>query len=71
MRLADIPGRQVLGRLQSDPATVDIQVVILSAEALPGDIDSLLTAGARAYLTKPFQMDVILELMEELLGSPS
>jgi PAS domain S-box-containing protein len=71
MRLADIPGRQVLGRLQSDPATVDIPVVILSAEALPGDIDSLLTAGARAYLTKPFQMDVILELMEELLGSPS
>ena len=44
-------------------------MVILSAEALPGDIDSLLKAGARAYLTKPFQMDVILELMEELLGS--
>jgi PAS domain S-box-containing protein len=71
MRLADISGRQVLGRLQSDPATVDIPVVILSAEGLPGDIASLLKAGARAYLTKPFQMDVILELMEELLGSPS
>jgi CheY-like chemotaxis protein len=50
---------------------VDIPVVILSAEGLPGDIASLLKAGARAYLTKPFQMDVILELMEELLGSPS
>jgi PAS domain S-box-containing protein len=71
MRLADIPGRQVLSRLQSDPATVDIPVVILSAEALPGDIDSLLREGARAYLTKPFQMDVILDLMEQLLGKPS
>jgi PAS domain S-box-containing protein len=71
MRLADIPGRQVLFRLQSDPTTVDIPVVILSAEALPGDIESLLRAGARAYLTKPFQIEVILELMEELLGGPS
>jgi PAS domain S-box-containing protein len=71
MRLADISGRQVLARLQSDPTTVDIPVVILSAEAMPGDVDSLLKAGARAYLTKPFQMEVILELMEELLGGPS
>jgi CheY-like chemotaxis protein len=71
MRLADIPGRQVLFRLQGDPTTVDIPVVILSAEALPGDIESLLRAGARAYLTKPFQIEVILELMEELLGGPS
>jgi CheY-like chemotaxis protein len=68
MRLADISGRQVLGRLQSDPTTVDIPVVILSAEALPGDVESLLRAGARAYLTKPFQIEVILALMEELLG---
>ncbi|MEA2593229.1 MAG: hypothetical protein QOD62_3060, partial [Actinomycetota bacterium] len=71
MRLADISGRQVLARLQSDPRTVDIPVVILSAEAMPGDVDSLIKAGARAYLTKPFQMEVILELMEELLGGPS
>jgi PAS domain S-box-containing protein len=71
MRLADMSGRQVLARLQSDPTTVDIPVVILSAEAVPGDVDSILKAGAKAYLTKPFQMEVILELMEELLGGPS
>jgi CheY-like chemotaxis protein/anti-sigma regulatory factor (Ser/Thr protein kinase) len=71
MRLADVSGRQVLARLQSDPATVDIPVVILSAEAMPGDVERILKAGARAYLTKPFQMEVILELMEELLGGPS
>jgi CheY-like chemotaxis protein len=71
MRLADISGRVVLNRLQSDPSTADIPVVILSAEALPGDADTLLQAGARAYLTKPFRMEVILQLMEELLGGPS
>src|SRR6266550_5110350 len=63
MRLADISGREVLDRLQSDPSTVDIPVVILSAEALRGDVDDLLQAGARAYLTKPFRMEVILRLM--------
>jgi PAS domain S-box-containing protein len=71
MRLADISGREVLNRLQDDPATADIPVVILSAEALPGDVDALLRAGARAYLTKPFRMEVILQLMERLLGGPS
>lgn len=71
MRLADISGREVLNWMQDDPATADIPVVILSAEALPGDVDALLRAGARAYLTKPFRMEVILQLMEELLGGPS
>jgi PAS domain S-box-containing protein len=71
MRLADISGRVVLNRLQSDPSTADIPVVILSAEAFPGDVDTLLQAGARAYLTKPFRMEVILQIMEELLGGPS
>ncbi len=71
MRLADISGREVLKRLQGHPSTADIPVVILSAEALPGDVDDLLQAGARAYLTKPFHMEVILQLMEELLGGPS
>ena len=71
MRLADTSGHEVLIRLQDDPATADIPVVILSAEALPGDVDALLRAGARAYLTKPFRMEVILQLMEELLGGPS
>jgi PAS domain S-box-containing protein len=69
MRLADISGREVLNRLQGDPSTADIPVVILSAEALPGDVDDLLQAGATAYLTKPFRMEVILQLMEELLGA--
>ena len=71
MCLADISGCEVLNRLQADPSTADIPVVILSAEALPGDVDALLQAGARAYLTKPFRMEVILQLMQELLGGPS
>ena len=71
MRLADTSGREVLDRLQSDPSTVDIPVVILSAEGLPGDVDDLLQAGARAYLTKPFRLEVVLKLMEEVLEGPS
>jgi PAS domain S-box-containing protein len=71
MRLADISGREVLARLQDDPATVGIPVVILSAEALPGDVEDLLHAGARAYLTKPFNMQELLELLEDVLGGPS
>ena len=56
--------------MATDPATVDIPIVILSAEALPSDVDGL-PRGATAYPTKPFRMEVILEFTEELLGGRS
>jgi CheY-like chemotaxis protein len=68
LNLADISGREVLARLQGDPLTADIPVVILSAETPQGGVESLLHAGARAYVTKPFDMQELLDLLEEILG---
>src|SRR5260370_25226511 len=52
LHLPDIPGEEVLRRLQADPATRTIPVVVLSADATPHQIDRLLAAGAASYLTK-------------------
>ena len=71
LRLADISGREVLAHLRRDPTTADIPVVILSAEAPQSDERSLLKAGATAYLTKPFNMQELLELLEQVLGPSS
>ncbi len=70
LNLPDMPGSEVLRRLQQDPATAGIPVVILSANATPSQIERLLSAGARNYLTKPFDIDPFLAVIDEFMAPP-
>ncbi|MFL6584080.1 MAG: response regulator [Chthoniobacterales bacterium] len=65
LNLPDIHGSEVLRVLQQDTATADIPIVVLSADATPTHIERLLTAGARNYLTKPFDIDPFLAVIDE------
>lgn len=65
--LPDIRGDEVLARLRKDPLTAHIPVVILSADATPGEIKRLLAAGAVDYVTKPIDVAVFLRTLGELL----
>jgi CheY-like chemotaxis protein len=67
LHLPDMPGTDVLRELQLDPATRDIPVVIVSADATPGQVALLLAAGARAYLTKPVDVHELLSVTGRLL----
>ncbi len=69
LNLPDMHGSEVLQRLQQDPATANIPVVILSANATPSQIERLLTAGARNYLTKPFNIDPFLAVVDEFTAA--
>ncbi|MGH2721601.1 MAG: ATP-binding protein [Actinomycetota bacterium] len=70
LHLPDMDGDAVLERLRSDPSTSSIPVVILSADATPGQIQRLLDAGADGYLTKPLDLRAVLALLDEKLASP-
>ena len=59
-----MPGEVVLRRLQTNPRTAEIPVVILSADARAGLIQRLLEQGARAFLTKPLDVKEFLELLD-------
>jgi len=65
LNLPDMHGSEVLQRLQQNSATSGIPVVILSANATPSQIERLLTAGAKNYLTKPFDIDPFLAVVDE------
>jgi CheY-like chemotaxis protein len=65
LHLPDMGGEQVLQRLRDDPATAPIPVVIISADATPGQMQRLLSAGASAYLTKPIDVRELLRLVDE------
>jgi len=69
LHLSDVSGDEVLARLRQDPETREIPVVILSADATPGRIERLLAQGARAYLTKPFDVADLLALFDTTLSS--
>lgn len=68
LNLPDIHGSEVLRLLQANPATAKVPVVVLSADATPSQIERLLSAGARNYLTKPFDIDPFLAVVDEIVS---
>ena len=64
LHLPDMPGEAVLRRLWSSPATADIPVAILSADARPALIERLLAEGVRGFLTKPLDVKELLGLVD-------
>jgi PAS domain S-box-containing protein len=67
LHLPDMPGWQVLAQLKADQLTRDIPVVIISADATSPQIKRLLSAGARAYLTKPIDIAEFFRVIEDAL----
>jgi signal transduction histidine kinase/ActR/RegA family two-component response regulator len=68
LNLVDLPGAEVLQILRDDPATADIPVAIVSADAMPRQVQRLLSSGAVAYLTKPIDIHRLLELVDDAVA---
>jgi PAS domain S-box-containing protein len=68
LNLPDMRGDEVLDRLKANDATRNTPVIIISADATPGNIVRLRDAGATAYLTKPIDVDEFLHALEESLS---
>lgn len=62
--LPDLDGDEVLARLRAGTATRDVPVVMVTADAAPGDIERVLAAGASGWLVKPFQPDALLAIID-------
>ncbi len=71
LHLPDMPGDEVLHHLRAEVETRDIPVVMLSADATPRQIERLRAAGASEYLTKPLDIKLFLQVMEETLKKGS
>jgi len=65
--LPDVTGADVLHRLRADPSTRAIPVVVVSADATPGQVRRMLEIGAADYLTKPLQILKFLRILDRLL----
>jgi len=69
LHLPDLSGEEVLREIKNDPALGRTPVIVLSADATPGHIRRLVAAGARAYLTKPLDVQQLLAHIDAVLAA--
>lgn len=67
MMMPDIDGYEMLSRLRSDDELARLPVISVTAQAMPGDREKCLTAGANDYVSKPIDVDRLNDLLRTYL----
>ncbi len=68
LHLPDLSGTELLDRLQADPRTAGIPVVVVTADATPAQVQRVRASGVAAYLTKPIDIRELLRVVEAVAG---
>ena len=61
-------GYEICEIIKQDPARAGIKVLMLSAKSRAIEIEKGMALGADAYLTKPFSMDELRDMVRDLLA---
>lgn len=69
VHLPDASGLEFLKLMKANPQTAATPVIMLSADAMPEQVDAALAAGAYCYLTKPVQLPALLMHVDDLLAT--
>lgn len=67
--LPGIDGFEALRLLKSDETTRDIPVIAISANAMPHDVAKGKEAGFMSYLTKPIDINELVDAVNEILSA--
>lgn len=62
-------GLELVDRMSRDPALAAIPVVVVATPTSDTNVESLLAAGARAFLPKPFRPEALREVIARVLGA--
>jgi len=68
MSLPVLDGWQATRAIRSDPATVGVPIIALTAHAMPEDEGQALAAGCNDYDTKPIDLPRLLEKISNCLS---
>ncbi len=69
LRMPVIDGLDATRHLKSDPATDNIPILAVTAQAMEEDRFRSMQAGADGYVTKPVDIDALKKEMERVLGA--
>lgn len=67
MMMPEVDGYTAIPRLKKDDAFMHIPVVAVTAQAMTGDREKCLAAGADEYLSKPVDVDKLVSLLNRFL----
>jgi chemosensory pili system protein ChpA (sensor histidine kinase/response regulator) len=70
LHMPRMDGFQVAAAIREDASVSDLRIVVLTADNMPGVREELLAVGVREYVTKPFNVDYLIELVERPEASP-
>jgi two-component system, cell cycle response regulator DivK len=69
IRLPDIDGLEALRRLRANEGTASIPVLAVTAQAMKGDRERFIAAGFDGYLSKPVDVDELLDYVSRYAGA--
>jgi len=69
MMMPEMDGFETIARIRSNPSTAAIPIIALTAKAMKGDRAKCLEAGATEYVSKPINMQELLEKMTDMLNT--
>jgi len=71
INLPDIDGYEVVRRLRasSKPGVAQIPIIALTANALKGDAVKILNAGCDGYISKPFDIQDLLDKIKDFVSA--
>ena len=68
--LPDADGFNILEKLRAHPAFKHVAVIMLTAKATRESVLKGIAGGADGYITKPFEVDVLMKAVGAVLGKP-
>jgi two-component system, cell cycle response regulator DivK len=63
--MPDMDGYEAIAQIRSNPSLSQLPVIAVTAQAMVGDREKSLAAGANDYISKPIDVDVLLGLLNK------
>ena len=67
MMMPEMDGYEAIGKMKSNTTLQKIPVIAITAQAMTGDREKCLAAGADGYISKPVNVDELLVLLKKLI----
>ena len=68
MMMPDMDGYELMAKIRSIPLLTHLRLIAVTAQAMVGDREKCLAAGAEAYISKPVDIDRLLEVLAKPLN---
>ena len=67
MMMPEMDGYEAIGKMKGDDELKDIPIIAITAQAMTGDREKCIEAGADGYISKPVDVNELLEFLNLLI----